>query len=207
MILYCAISHKELETIFDSGMRYFPKVSRKFYFHGSSNTLRAQLIKGAGKKSQYVARISFHQKFAGIIDKRHENARNSFTVEANQIEELNSEIFGSIEILEGHFHSGFSGTISMTQYFSRCNCADEILTLLMKTFEYNSMDFYLSVKTNLKLIFCNYAYWKSLPESSFPSAIHPIKHVLDSIAQLIHESYPSITLPTYPVILTSEIED
>ncbi len=206
------ISQSELEEVFDSGMRYLsPSMNQpKFYLFGHSNMLREYVVNKPIKRASYITRISINQEFSNeLFDCADDVTDSVLTLSTKHIPKLNDSILGTVEIIEGYYSKNYHGTISPKGSSLKGATAVEILRFLIRVYEYNMFDFSCTVKTNVKTLFCNFAYWTSLHESVFESEdLHTsINDVLQVIHLMFKEGYPSLSLPTMGMILDSELSE
>jgi len=195
-LLYRPVGMKELELIFDSGMRsYPPRLPEQPIFYPVLNTQYArQIAKDWNSKADtfagYVTRFTIDYGYIRRFEEKTVGGREhkELWVNAKDLEEFNGKIFGPIEVTDSFFGDGFVGMLPAFG-FSKAANADDFFNRLEATLDYNGMDFSGSICMNSKSIFINYPYWKQkFTEPKAVAVIERMKWVWD-------RNYPSVRLP------------
>jgi hypothetical protein len=180
MILYRPVGHRELELLYDCGMRAFPpRLPDQPIFYPVLNAGYAREIaeKWNTKSNSfagYLTRFSIDNEYAGAFERhvvgaaRHEE----LWVPAGQLEEFNAHLVGHVEVIAAYFGSGFIGSLP-ARHGASVKDAKGYLLALLATYRANPADLLAAVYPNHKSVFCNYAYWKqiapTLPELQTPA--------------------------------------
>jgi hypothetical protein len=166
MILYRPIGHRELEALYDLGMRAFPpRLPDQPIFYPVLNPAYArEIAEGWNAKSDtfagYVTRFSIDDEYVARFERhvvgaaRHEE----LWVPAEQLAEFNAHLVGHIEIIAAYFGAGFVGTLPARAFPVDTTNADQVLEVLRATT--NPADLMPAIYLNHKCVFCNSAYWK-----------------------------------------------
>jgi hypothetical protein len=168
MILYRPIGHRELEALYDLGMRAFPpRLPDQPIFYPVLNAGYArEIAEGWNTKSDtfagYITRFSVENEYVARFERhvvgaaRHEE----LWLPAEGLEEFNGHLVGHIEVIAAYFGDGFVGTLPARYAPAGTTNADQMLRALLATAKYNAADLMAAVYPNHKCVFCNYAYWK-----------------------------------------------
>jgi len=168
VILYRPIGHRELEALYDLGMRAFPpRLPDQPIFYPVLNAGYArEIAEGWNAKSDtfagYVTRFSIENEYVARFERhvvgaaRHEE----LWVPASELEEFNRHLVGHIEVITAYFGDGFVGTPPARYAPVGTTNADQMFKSLLITANYNAVDLMAAVYPNHKSVFCNYAYWK-----------------------------------------------
>ena len=168
MILYRPIGHRELEALYDLGMRAFPpRLPDQPIFYPVLNPGYArEIAEGWNTKSDtfagYVTRFSVHNDYVARFERRVVGAarHEELWVPAEKLDEFNSHLVGHVEIITAYFGDGFVGTPPARYAPPGTTNADQMFKALAATASYNAADLMAAVYPNHKSVFCNYAYWK-----------------------------------------------
>lgn len=162
MILYRPIGHRELEALYDLGMRAFPpRLPDQPIFYPVLNAGYArEIAEGWNTKSNtfagYITRFSVGNEYLARYERhvvgaaRHEE----LWVPAEELDDFNRHLVGHIEVIAAYFGAGFVGTPA--RYAPAGTNADQVPQVLRASVA----DILAAVYANLKCVFCNYAYWK-----------------------------------------------
>ena len=213
MILYRPIGHKELELLYDRGMRAFPpRLPDQPIFYPVLNAGYAREIaeKWNTKSSTfagYVTRFSVENDYAGAFERRVVGAarHEELWVPAEQLAEFNAHLVGHVEVIAAYFGAGFVGSLPLRGGRGVADAKGYLLALLA-TFSFNAADLLAAVYPNHKSIFCNYAFWKqiapTLPDFKTPALASAF---IAHLAMRYHSHF-ALTLPTDAEIFDNERE-
>lgn len=169
MILYRPIGHKELELLYDRGMRAFPpRLPDQPIFYPVLNAGYArEIAEKWNTKSNtfagYVTRFSVDNDYGGTFERRVVGAsrHEELWVPAEQLEEFNAHLVGHVEVIAAYFGTEFVGS-PPAQYGANIKDAKGYLSVLVATYRASPADLMAAVRPNHKSVFCNYAYWKQV---------------------------------------------
>lgn len=173
MILYRPVGLKELELIYDSGLKKFPpRLPEQPIFYPVLNFQYAKQIANDWNTKEpdaagYVTRFRVNNDFIQQYERKIVGGKDheELWIPAEDLDKLNDNIFGHIEIVSGYFGSNYNGVMPQIGVNPKNINAFELLKAFYGTFNYNGMDFRGMVIMNNKSVFCNYPYWKTLKAS------------------------------------------
>ena len=167
MILYRPVGLKELELIYDSGMKAFPaRLPQQPIFYPVLQLEYARQIASDwnaknGQFAGYVTQFKVEDEYLSQFETHTvgESQHQEFWISAEELEEFNKHITGHIKVLEAHFGDAFEGFVPEKFGLQGKNAVSQF-TQLANSFVYTRMDFYLEIKRNHKAVFLNYPFWQ-----------------------------------------------
>lgn len=196
MILYRPIGHRELEALYDLGMRAFPpRLPDQPIFYPVLNVAYGrEIAEGWNAKSDmfagYVTRFSVKNEYLARFERHTVGAarHEELWVPAEELDEFNGHLVGHIEVIAAYFGAGFVGTPARYAPAGTTN-ADQVLQALLASWA----DILAAVYADLKCVFCNYAYWKQRAPT-LPGFRSP-EHAQEFVAYLARQFHVHFALP------------
>lgn len=214
MILYRPVGHKELELLYDRGMRAFPpRLPDQPIFYPVLNARYArEIAEGWNTKgdthSGYVTRFSVENEYGAQFERRVVGAarHEELWVPAEALEEFNAHLVGHVEVIAAYFGDGFVGT-PPARYGPATGDATSYLKALLATYGANPADLLAALYPNYRSVFCNYAFWKRIAPTltDFQNAADG-QVFMAYIAARFHAHF-ALPLPTEAVLFEIERED
>jgi hypothetical protein len=212
MILYRPVGHRELELLYDRGMRAFPpRLPDQPIFYpvlnaGYAREIAANWNTKSGTFAGYVTRFSLDGDYARRFEVRTVGAAHhqEFWVPAEQLDEFNAHLVGHVEVIAAYFGAGFVGSPPARLGPPGTSNADRYLQALLATLEWNAGDFRAAVVLEHKAVFCNYAYWQQYDVTRLVVKEQQLAECLAAqIADAFHSNY-AVQLPTESPIFNFE---
>src|SRR5215217_6242973 len=198
MILYRPVGLKELELIYDSGMKAFPaRLPQQPIFYPvldldyARQTASDWNVKN-GQLAGYVTQFKVDDAAVSKFEKHTVGGsqHQELWIPAEELEGFNQHIMGHIKVVEAHFGEAFQGFVPETFGLGGKNAVEQF-TLLANSYVYKRMEFYLEIKRNHKAVFLNYPFWQKY-DSKNPGLK---EKVLKAIKEAWFTSFPNIPLP------------
>ena len=199
MILYRPVGLQELELIYDSGMRAFPaRLPQQPIFYPVLDLEYARQIASdwnasSGQQAGYVTQFKVEDEYIRKFEEHTVGGsqHQELWIPAEEMEEFNRHITGTIKVVEAHFGETFEGFVP-DQFGLQGKDAVAQFTLLANSFVYRRLEFYQEIKRNHKAVFLDYPFWLT----------HEFKNeglkekVLQGIKEAWFSSFPKIPLPS-----------
>ena len=216
MQLYRPTGLKELELIFESGLRKFPpRLPDQPIFYPVTNAGCArQIAEEWNTKSNsfagYVTRFNVNNRYVQKFERKIVGGKNheELWVPAEELEEFNENLIGHIDVIAAYFGEEFKGSMPEPGLGPKNVTPVEYLRALHGTFNYNIGDFRAAVVLNCQSIYCNYPYWKSLNYEVLEfEGKRDTSQTMEHMKECWHDNFPGIPLPTECEIRWYEKED
>ncbi len=203
MLIYRPIGLKELQLVYESGMRAWPpRLPEQPIFYPVLNYNYAeQIAREWNTKSNffagYITEFSVEDTFISHFERHIVGAREheELWIPAEQLEEFNRHIVGRIKVSGAYFGQNFQGYISDNGAIQGRNAVDQFI-LLTSSRGYSLMDFHLEIKTNNLAVFLHYPFWKQYDFSENGISQFEQDRVLEDIQKVWVLDFPEIHLPT-----------
>ena len=168
MILYRPIGLRELELIYDNGMKSFPaRLPQQPIFYPVLNLEYARQIASDwnvknGQFAGYVTQFKIDDEYINKFETHSVGGsqHQEYWITAEEVDNFNKHIIGHIKVLEAHFGAKFEGFVP-DKFGLEGKDAVAQFTLLANSYVYKRMDFFLEIKRNHKAIFLNYPFWQT----------------------------------------------
>ena len=201
--LFRPVGLAELSLVYDSKMKRFPpRLPDQPIFYPVLNREYARQIacEWNTKSSQsgfigYVTQFSINSDFAAKFPVRKVGGglHEELWVGAEQLEEFNRQIVGSIQTMEAYYGTAYCGFIP-DQFGLRGKNAFEQFRCLSATLDYSGMDFICETAANAKSVYLNFPFWVACDFAS--AGIHESQkqRVLSAIVKLWNERSSEVFL-------------
>jgi tetratricopeptide (TPR) repeat protein len=168
MILYRPVGLRELELIYDSGMKAFPaRLPEQPIFYPVLSLEYARQVASdwnvsTGQFAGYVTQFKMEDQYIGQFEEHSvgSSQHQELWIPADEVETFNRHIMGHIKVLDAYFGDAFQGSIPEKFALQGKNAVEQF-TLLANSYLYTRMDFYLEIKRNHKAVFLNYPFWQT----------------------------------------------
>lgn len=198
MILYRPVGLKEMELIYDNGMKAFPvSLPQQPIFYPVLQLEYARQIASGwnaknGQYAGYVTKFKVEDQYLSQFEKHaiRESQHEEYWIPAEELDAFNQHFLGLIRVVEAYFGAEFQGYVPEKFVMQGKNVIEQF-TLLANTYIYKRMDFYLELRRNHKAIFLNYPFWQTY-EFKNPALKEKI---LQAIKEAWFTSFPNTPLP------------
>jgi len=180
MKLYRPVGLKELLKIIELGFKGFPpRLQQQPIFYPVINEAYADEIAlkwntldsfsdFVGYVLEFDVKDTFISKYQ--IETVGNNTHKELWIPSEELEEFNINIVGTIKINRAFYGMNYIG-IDMNQKDFVGKSLDQQFDMLVATYDYNKMDYHLSVQASRGIIICNYHYWKAHRKSEKDSRV------------------------------------
>ncbi len=202
MILFRPVGLKEMQLIYETGLRAFPpRLPQQPIFYPVLNQEYAtQIARDWNTKSNtfagYVTRFELGDEYAQRFERRIVGSRvhEELWVQAEELPEFNRNITGIITVVDAYFGPQFRGYIPSQYIMENADAVQQFL-LLSAAFDCSRTDVYGEIQANNLAVFLHYPYWLShdFREQGLHSQMR--EQVLAAIREVWAEAFPSMPLP------------
>jgi hypothetical protein len=169
MRLWRPVGLKEMALVFESRMKaYPPRLPEQPIFYPTLNREYAEEIARSWNTREsdcagYVTSFRVVDSFSARYPRRVVGAsrHEEFWVPAEELQELNANIEGLIEVEAAFFAEGFQGLIPDSAGLKGKNAGQQFVALA-KWLEYSSFDVWCETYVNRKAVFLHYLFWTQL---------------------------------------------
>jgi hypothetical protein len=159
----------ELALVFESGMRAFPPrlPEQPIFYPVLDSGYADQIARDWNTKERsyagYALRMEIDDEYAARYTQQTVGARQhrELWVPAEELDEFNARILGSIHIERAFFGPEFRGHIPEKPSLLRGADAFRQVTILLGVMDYSMFDFVLEVAANQLTFFLNFPFWKA----------------------------------------------
>jgi hypothetical protein len=190
VILWRPVGMRELELIFESGMRTFPPrlPDQPIFYPVLTERYATQIARDWNARTEpfagYVTRFAVPDSYATKFQRRIVGGREhaELWVPREQLEDFNANILGPIVAVSAFFGQGFQGCIP-SRFGLAQKSASQQIQALAATWSYSRMDFDLETRTNELAVFLNFPFWLASSPAELDLAPDALACALDAIRQ------------------------
>lgn len=203
MLLFRPTGLKELQLVYESGMRAWPpRLPEQPIFYPVLNfDYAAQIARDWNAKSPpfagYVTEFPVEDAYISQFERQVVGARQheELWIPAEQLAEMNRHIEGRIRVKGSFFGENFVGHIPHSGKLQGQNARDQFTSLASLLAE-NLTDFQQEIRTNHIALFLHFAFWKHQNYEDAAGISRPDQErVLERIRTAWNSHFPDIRLP------------
>jgi hypothetical protein len=204
MNLFRPVGLAELALIFDSEMKAFPPrlPDQPIFYPVMNREYAIQIARDWNAPSEqsgfagYVTEFKISSDYLKQFPVQTVGAslHQELWVPAEQLNEFNSKIEGTIQVTDAFFGSNFKGFIP-DQFGLRAKNAVEQFVALSATFNYSGMDFICETAANRKCVWLNFLFCEQRDFTNEGISVPQRDRVLKALRELWKDSKRSPALP------------
>ena len=202
MHLYRPVGLKELELIYDSGMREFPPRLPEqpiFYpvvnFEYASKNARDWNAKERSFVG-YVTEFNVNDSYINGYETHTVGGNDlvEYWIPADDLHNFNRNVHGLIKVTEAYFGKDYTGYIPENFLLKNRNSYEQFL-ILSEMLKNNGMDFVIELGTNKKSIYLNFPFWYKSDFAQSSIETNQKIRILKSIIKIWRDNISPLKLP------------
>ncbi|WP_195724388.1 hypothetical protein [Paenibacillus monticola] len=201
--LYRPVGLLEMNLILDRDLKGFPpRLPEQPIFYPVLNKPYAdQIAREWNTKDKFSGYVGFVTEFkieSPFIDKYDEQMvgskkHNELWVPAEELEELNHNIVGRIQLVDLFYGDEYKGLSTDGTIFEDKNLIEQFI-VWKGILDHNAMDFYCEIKEHWKFIFINYPFWNSIDCKAYGITDEMKSEILSTMKEYWEDHFPDMKL-------------